>query len=76
MIRLIAEIKPLDILGPIVALAFGLAIAWVGLALVARLFYLLVQPFYAIATRNKVEEDSWWVWGCIVLAGLLYWQLS
>jgi hypothetical protein len=76
MIRLIAEIKPLDILGPIVALAFVLAIAWVGLALVSWFLYLLAQPFYAIATRNEVEEDSWWVWGCIVIAGLLYWQLS
>jgi hypothetical protein len=76
MIRLIAEIKPLDVLVPIVALAVGLAIVWVGLALIARFFYLLVQPFYAIATGREVEEDSWWVWGGIVVAGLVYWQLS
>jgi hypothetical protein len=76
MIRLLAEIKPLDILGPIVALAFGLAIAWLGLALVVRFLYLLVQPFYSIATGREVEEDSWWVWGGIVVAGLVYWQLS
>jgi hypothetical protein len=74
--RLIAEIKPLDILVPIVALAVGLAAVWVGLALIARFFYLLVQPFYAIATGRGVEEGSWWVWGGIVVAGLVYWQLS
>jgi hypothetical protein len=76
MTRLIAEIKPLDILVPIVALAVGFAIVWVGLALIARFFYLLVQPLYAIATGREVEEDSWWVWGGIVVAGLVYWQLS
>ena len=76
MTRLIAEIKPLDILVPIMALAVGLAVVWVGLALIARFFYLLVQPFYAITTGRGVEEDSWWVWGGIVIAGLVYWQLS
>jgi hypothetical protein len=76
MIALIAELKPLDILGPIVVLAFGLAVAWVGLAVVVRVVYLLVQPFYAIPARRTVEEGSWWVWGSILVAGLLYWQLS
>jgi hypothetical protein len=76
MIRLVAEIKPLDILGPIVALAIGAAIVGLGLGMVGRFLYLLVQPFYAIATSGAIEEDSKFAWAALVVAGLVYWQLS
>jgi hypothetical protein len=76
MIHSVAEIKPLDILGPLVAVAFGLAMAWLGIGLIAGFVYLLVQPFYAIATGQSVEEDSLWLWGAIVVVALVYWQLS
>jgi hypothetical protein len=76
MIRLVAEIKPLDILGPIVALAVGAAVVGLGLGMVGRFLYLLVQPFYAIATGGNIEEDSKFAWAAVVVAGLVYWQLS
>jgi len=76
MSRLLAEIKPLDILGPIIGLIFGIAVVWIGLAVVVRFFYLLVQPFYAVATGKPIEEDSKFAWAAVILAGGLYWQLS
>jgi len=35
-----------------------------------------VQPFYAIATGGNIEEDSKFAWAAVVVAGLVYWQLS
>jgi hypothetical protein len=76
MIQFIAEIKPLDILVPVVAVALTVVVLWIGISLVIGFFGLLLQPFYAVATRKRIEEDSLWLWFFILCAGLLYWQLS
>jgi hypothetical protein len=76
MIRLIAEIKPLDILGPLLGLAVGGVLLCFGLGLVGRFLYLLAQPFYALATGKRSEEDSKFAWGAVIVVGLVYWQLS
>jgi hypothetical protein len=76
MLYLLAEIKPIDILGWIIKLA----LAGFGIALLIGFIGLLVQPFHALWTGNKVSEDSMTVWILIfvvtALAGLIYWQVS
>ena len=75
-VQLLAEVKPLDILGWILEAAVAVA----GIAIVLGLIAMLVQPFFALLTRSEVMEESLalWFWIAVlaVIAGLLYWQFS
>jgi hypothetical protein len=76
VIRLIAEIRPSDILGFLLSLAAAAA----GVALLIGLLSLLFEPLYALLTGSKLSEESTilWFWILVVgaIVGLCYWQFS
>jgi predicted PurR-regulated permease PerM len=72
----IAEIKPSDIL----YVVFSIVVGGFMIFFAAVFIGVLLQPFYALLTGRKIDEESKVVWFWILVAaaifGLLYWQFS
>jgi hypothetical protein len=76
MFDFVIALKPLDILGPVFLVIATVALIAVAGSVVLGFLALLLQPFYALLTHTKVEEDACWLWAGIVVVGLIVWQLA